>query len=53
MIDYGFIENKEFVTVGQKYPIANGGYQERVEHAMKLYMAKEIAEYHMKMHIRL
>ena len=43
MIEYGFIENQDFVTVGQKCPIANGGYQERVDHAMKLDMAKEIA----------
>lgn len=43
MIEYGFSENIDFVTVGQKCPIANGGYQERVDHAIKLDMAKEIA----------
>ena len=43
MKEYGFVENIDFVTVGQKSPIANGGYQEIVEHAIKLDMAKEIA----------
>lgn len=43
MIEYGFTENVDFVTVGQKCPIANGGYQEKVNHAIKLDMAKEIA----------
>lgn len=43
MVEYGFIENVDFVTVGQKCPIANGGYQEKTNHAIKLDMAKEIA----------
>ena len=43
MCEYGFIENQDFVTVGQKCPIANGGYQERTDRAMKLDMAKEIS----------
>ena len=43
MIEYGFIENMDFVTVRQKCPIANGGYQEKINHAIKLDMAKEIA----------
>ncbi len=43
MIEYGFTENVDFVTVGQKCPIANGGYQEKVNHAIKLDMAKEIS----------
>lgn len=43
MIEYGFIENTDFVTVGQKCPIANGGYQTQTDHIMKLDMAKEIA----------
>lgn len=43
MCEYGFEENKDFVAVGQKCPIANGGYQERIDHAIKLDMAKEIA----------
>jgi anti-repressor protein len=43
MIEYGFIENTDFVTVGQKSPIANGGYQEITDHLIKLDMAKEIA----------
>lgn len=43
MIEYGFVENTDFVTVGQKCPIANGGYQIQTDHIMKLDMAKEIA----------
>ncbi|MDU6975958.1 MAG: phage antirepressor KilAC domain-containing protein [Clostridiales bacterium] len=43
MCEYGFEENQDFITVGQKCPIANGGYQERVDHAIKIDMAKEIA----------
>ncbi|BFK81284.1 phage antirepressor KilAC domain-containing protein [Clostridium baratii] len=43
MKEYGFVENVDFITVGQKSPIANGGYQEITEHAIKLDMAKEIA----------
>lgn len=43
MIEYGFAENQDFLTVGQKCPIANGGYQEKVDHAIKLDMAKELS----------
>lgn len=43
MCEYGFTENVDYCTVSQKCPIANGGYQERFEHAIKLDMAKEIA----------
>lgn len=43
MTEYGFDENIDFLTVGQKCPIANGGYQERTDHEIKLDMAKEIA----------
>ncbi|KGO13816.1 oxidoreductase [Clostridium botulinum] len=43
MREYGFNENIDFVTVGQKSPIANGGYQEITDHAIKLDMAKELA----------
>lgn len=43
MIEYGFIENVDFITVGQKCPIANGGFQERNDHFMKLDMAKELS----------
>lgn len=43
MCEYGFTENIDFCTVSQKCPIANGGYQERLDHAIKLDMAKEIA----------
>lgn len=43
MCEYGFIENQDYCTVGQKCPIANGGYQDITNHAIKLDMAKEIA----------
>ncbi len=43
MVEYGFDENIDFITVGQKSPIANGGYQEIVDHHVKLDMAKELA----------
>lgn len=43
MAEYGFEENVDFVAVGQKSPIANGGFQERTDHQIKLEMAKEIA----------
>lgn len=43
MIEYGFDENIDYRTVGQKCPIANGGYQEINDHEIKLDMAKEIA----------
>ena len=42
MLDYGFGENTDFSTVGQKCPIANGGYQERTDHILTIDMAKEI-----------
>ncbi|MDU4326046.1 MAG: phage antirepressor KilAC domain-containing protein [Clostridium celatum] len=43
MIEYGFDENIDYATVGQKCPIANGGYQEVQDHEIKLDMAKEIS----------
>lgn len=43
MVEYGFSENIDFVAVGQKCPIANGGYQEVIDHAIKLDMAKELS----------
>lgn len=42
MCEYGFTENVDFITVGQKCPIANGGYQTRYDHILKLGMAKEL-----------
>ena len=36
-------ESQDFVAVGQKCPIANGEYQERVGHALKIDTAKEIS----------
>lgn len=43
MCEYGFVENKDFVTVGQKCPIANGGFQDINEHLLKIQMAKELS----------
>lgn len=43
MCEYGFSENVDFITVGQKCPIANGGFQEITEHLMKISMAKELS----------
>lgn len=43
MTEYGFAENIDFSTVSQKCPIANGGYQEKFDHMIKLDMAKELA----------
>ncbi|RDY20427.1 phage antirepressor KilAC domain-containing protein [Criibacterium bergeronii] len=43
MIEYGFTESVDFATVSQKCLIANGGYQEKIDHAIKLDMAKELA----------
>lgn len=43
MTEYGFVENTDFCTVSQKCEIANGGFQEKIDHAIKLDMAKEIA----------
>lgn len=42
MIEYGFIENEDYIRVSQKCPTP-GGEQEITEHAIKLDMAKEIA----------
>ena len=43
MIEYGFTENVDFTTVSEKTEIANGGYQEKINHAVTLNMAKQIA----------
>lgn len=43
MCEYGFVENQDYCTVSQKCEIANGGYQTKYNHAIKLDMAKEIA----------
>lgn len=43
MTEYGFVENIDFITVGQKCPIANGGYQEITDHAITIDMAKELS----------
>ena len=42
MAEYGFVENVDFATVSQKCPIANGGYQERYDHLIKIDMEKEL-----------
>lgn len=40
MKEYGFSENIDFATVSQKSPIANGGYQEKFDHAIKYDLLK-------------
>lgn len=42
MKEYDFVENKDFFTVGQKSPIANGGFQEITNHLLTISMAKEL-----------
>ncbi|MGL5625076.1 phage antirepressor KilAC domain-containing protein [Cetobacterium sp.] len=42
MCEYGFVENIDFVTVGQKCPIANGGFQEQAEYILTMEMAKQL-----------
>lgn len=42
MVEYGFIENVDFIRVTQKCPTP-GGIQEVVDHHIKLDMAKEIS----------
>ena len=43
MKEYGFVESVDFATVSEKTEIANGGYQERYDHLIKIDMAKELA----------
>lgn len=43
MINYGFVENSDFVLVTQKRLTAQGNATEYIDHAMTLDMAKEIA----------
>lgn len=42
MIEYGFVENQDFIRVTQKCPTL-GGEQEKVDYAISLDMAKEIS----------
>lgn len=42
MLKYGFSENIDFVTASQKSETANGGYTIRIDHTLKLNMAKEL-----------
>jgi anti-repressor protein len=43
MLNYGFEENVDFITIAQKRAVANGGYKMVDDHHIKLDMAKEIA----------
>ncbi len=43
MVDYGFIEQQDFVAITQKRVTAQGNETTYTDHAMKLDMAKEIA----------
>lgn len=42
MLDYGFVENTDFIGLGQKSPKPQGGRPEQ-NHALSLDMAKEIS----------
>ena len=42
MCNYGFSENTDFATLSEKRETANNGYTMRLDHAIKLDMAKEI-----------
>lgn len=42
MIEYGFTENVDFISFGQKCPKPNGG-RPKIDHALTLDMAKEIS----------
>ena len=42
MVEYGFVENVDFIRVTQKC-LTPGGVQEMVDHALKIDMAKEIS----------
>lgn len=43
MVEYGFVENTDFIATTQKRVTAQGNETEYVDHIMKLDMAKEIA----------
>src|SRR5690625_4970256 len=43
MIDYGFVENVDYITVVQKRPTAQGNMTTYNNHHIKLDMAKEIS----------
>lgn len=43
MIEYGFIENQDFIAITQKRVTAQGNETTYTDHALKLDMAKEIA----------
>ena len=40
---YGFVENFDFITFGQKCPTANGGYTMSKEYTLSVDMAKQLA----------
>lgn len=42
MLEYGFVENQDFVTVSQKRLTAQGNYTTYTDHAITLDMAKEL-----------
>lgn len=43
MIDYGFEENADYITLAQKRATAQGNFTNYVDHILKLDMAKEIS----------
>lgn len=43
MLDYGFVENTDYIAIGQKRPTAQGNETTYTDHILKLDTAKEIA----------
>ncbi|ANA49673.1 phage antirepressor Ant [Lactococcus garvieae] len=43
MVEYGFTENTDYLAIVQKRTTAQGNQTEYTDHALKLYMAKEIS----------
>ena len=43
IVEYGFVENTDFITIAQKRATAQGNETSYIDHALKIDMAKEIA----------
>ena len=46
MVEYGFEENEDYAVVDKNVRNSKGGKQNITDHAMKIDMAKEIANHH-------
>ncbi len=40
---YNFVENTDFLAIGQKCPIANNGYRDTIGYTLTMYMAESLA----------